>query len=87
MTTCTITVIDADLAEPEMLSKCLERCCWWIKDAAAITIFINKRVPIDAPEYNSPGWLEYIMQIQFNGWKMTVGAIQRKPGMNVEFHS
>jgi hypothetical protein len=39
-------------------------------------------------ERESSGWCEHIMRMQFeDGGALTVGALQRKPGEEFEFHS
>jgi len=44
-------------------------------------------VPLDAEPYRNPGWIEWGIQIVYvDGGRLYVGAIQRKPGMDVEFH-
>ena len=47
---------------------------------ASVTIFPSAR--------NKEGWLEWLVRYEFStGGKLTVGAIQRRPGEPVEFHS
>lgn len=81
-----IEIIGAELAEPEILTAALQRCKWW-DNVKAIKIFINPRVPLDAPEYNNPGWIEYGISVEWETSKLFIGCLQRKPGEQIEFHS
>jgi hypothetical protein len=82
-----ITVIDAEKAEPEMLSAVVQRALNF-EHADKCTIWTEKRVPLDAPDYKAPGWLEYGLKIEFtDGGRIFIGCIQRKPGEAIEFHS
>lgn len=82
-----IEIHDRELAEDEALAKALalaqrhqhlERC----------DIYVQPRVPLDAPDYKHPGWLEYIVRFTYEtGGGLTVGLIQRRPGEAFESHS
>lgn len=54
-----------------------------------VDIFMQPRIPLDAPEYKHPGWLEWLLVYRWEGSdsKLTVGMIQRQPGAEFEFHS
>lgn len=74
-------------SEPFMLSTVLARAANWA-NAESILILCNPRVPADAPAHQNPGWLEYAMRVNFKGGGgITIGAIQRQIGAEVEFHS
>jgi hypothetical protein len=67
---------DVDLVH---LQACLDHIKRF-EEAYTAEVFVSSR--------NSDGWLEYIIRYEFpSSSKLTVGAIQRKPGMPVEFHS
>lgn len=83
-----IIIKNIEEVEIEALAKCLERCCWWVKDAKDITIFVQPRVPATAEPYKSPGWLEYGINVVFKtAHVMYVAMVQRQPGAAYEFHS
>ena len=83
-----IVIKNIEEVEIEALAKCLERCCWWVKDAKDITIFVQPRVPATAEPYKSPGWLEYGINVVFKtGRVMYVAMVQRQLGAAYEFHS
>lgn len=88
MSSFIIEVIDDDnCVETDHLNACLKRITWNANVSLA-KIFVSPRVPLDAPEYKHPGWLEYLISITYtNGSAITIGAIQRKPGAPIEFHS
>lgn len=82
-----IEIIDAELAESEALSMALERIGRH-QHLASAKIFVQPRVPLDAPEWKSPGWLEYILRLTYeSAHTITIGMIQRRPGGKFEFHS
>jgi hypothetical protein len=82
-----IEIHDRELAEDEALSRALaltqrhqhvERC----------DIFVQPRVPLDAPDYKYPGWLEYGVLMKYEtGGQLYVAVIQRRPGESYETHS
>lgn len=82
-----IEIIDSHLAESEALSQALQRVANF-QHLSSAKVFVQPRVPLDAPEYKSPGWLEYVLRLVFDsGSVMTIGMIQRRPGAKFEFHS
>lgn len=82
-----IEIIDSELAESEALSKALERIGHH-QHVSSAKVFVQPRVPLDAPEWKHPGWLEYILRITYDtACSMTIGMIQRRPGEPYEFHS
>lgn len=82
-----IEIIDSELAESEALSMALQRLGIH-QHLARATIFVQPRVPLDAPDYKHPGWLEYILKLTYDtACTMTIGMIQRRPGEPFEFHS
>lgn len=82
-----IEIHDRELAEPEALEAALGRALWQ-QHVAKADIFVSPRVPEDAPEWRSPGWLEYGIRYEYeSGSKLFVGMIQRRPGEPFEFHS
>ena len=51
-------------------------------------IVCDDRVPDDAPDYKHPGWLEFSLQMKYEGGhNLYMGAIQRTKDANIEFHS
>lgn len=82
-----IEIKDAELVEFEMLGRVLSRALQFER-AFHCTVWPKERVPLDAPEYKHPGWLEYGLQVFFeDNSEMWIGCIQRRPGEPVEFHS
>lgn len=87
----TINVHNYQDHEPEALAACVEHAERF--QDCDVEIFVQPRVPLDAEPYKNPGWLEYLIVYKFSVVStfgvggLTVGAIQRKPGMAFEFHS
>lgn len=82
-----IEIIDPELAESEPLQAALNRVLWH-QNVRKATIYVNERVPDDAPEWEHPEWLEYGIRFDYStGGKLFVGMIQRKRGEPFEFHS
>ena len=82
-----IEIIDREFAESEALQTALVRTLWH-QHVKKVDIFINPRVPDDAPEWKRPEWLEYGLKFEYEtGGQMFVAMIQRKRGANYEFHS
>lgn len=75
----TIEVLGVALAEPEALAEVLKRITYNHHTAKQITIACRER--------KSDGWLEYVVHVQYAQGSMTIGAIQRTPGAEMEFHS
>lgn len=81
-----ITVHDPELAEDAALEASLRLCA--NHRPAEAHIYVEARVPEDAPAHRHPGWLEYIIALTYpSGSKLTVGMIERSPGSGFEFHS
>lgn len=71
-----------------MLEAVLCRVSRHVHAAKIVEIYPQERVPMDAPLYKNPGYLEWIINITYHtGIKLTIGAIQRSPKHQVEFHS
>ena len=82
-----IEIHDREFAESEALQTALVRTLRH-QHVKKVDIFINSRVPDDAPDYNYPEWLEYGLKFEYEtGGQMFVGMIQRKRGEPFEFHS
>ena len=83
-----ITIIDAEKVEYQMLSAVITQALRF-QNAVSCTIYVSERVPLDAPDYRNPGWLEYGLAVAHMGVEhpLYIGCIQRKPGEPVEFHS
>ena len=82
-----IEIHDREFAESEALQTALARTLWH-QNVKKVDIFINSRVPDDAPDWKYPGRLEYGLLFEYNtGGKMYVGMLQRTPGQPFEFHS
>lgn len=75
-----ITILDAELAEPEHLAAAIQQALRWSENA---TIFVKERVPADAPAHKHPGWIEYFVQNS----QIYLAVIQRQPGAAIETHS
>ena len=72
-------------SEPGLLGDVLERLRRF-ENVAEAHIYVQPRKPESA--LSDPGWAEYLTQLSFtDGGKLTLGCIQRKPGMQTEFHS
>ena len=71
-----------------LLAAAINACLRW-NTAFNAAIYVNARVPMDAPEHKHPGWVEYDVAI----WRhegcvpMRLGVIQRTPGAEIEVHS
>lgn len=79
-----ILITDAQVSEPTMLAACIERCKRWGGEGSTLDvqheIICNKRT--------RGGWLEYMLILKYeSGQKLVVGAIQRTPTGEIEFHS
>lgn len=82
-----IEIIDRELAEDEALGKALALCVRH-QHVETAKIFIMPRIPVDAPDYKHPGWLEMGVLFTYStGGQMYVAIIQRKPGEPYECHS
>lgn len=83
----TIHIHQAELAEDRLLFDVLQRVRQY-QNAREVNVHVQARVPADAPAYKHPGWLEYLVVVDFeDGGKLTVGAIQRTVDAATEFHS
>ena len=87
---CTINIWnehDWELDEGMMFAV-LQRLSWHVQQAATIDVYPQLRIPADAPEWKSPGWLEWRINIRYHsGGRLTIGALQRSIGAGFEFHS
>ena len=62
-----------------LLVECIKRAAIY-QSLNTATIYVQSR--------NADGWLEFIMKFAYeDGGKLTVGAIQRRPGAEFEYHS
>lgn len=74
--------------DQEMTNKAMLLCAHHLQHAKLIDVYPQQRVPADAPSWQNPGWLEWLVMIQpHSGAKLTIGIIQRKPGAEFECHS
>lgn len=84
---CQVHIHQAEQAEDRLLQDVLQRVRRY-EGASEVNIHVQPRVPEDAPAHKHPGWLEYLVIVEFhNGSKLTVGAIQRTMQASTEFHS
>jgi hypothetical protein len=77
--------LDADMRRAVMA-----KVCQYLDSAALIDIYPQRRVPDDAPAYQSPGRLEWTINIRYHGATtqvFTLAALQRTKDAVVEFHS
>ena len=82
-----IEIHDREFAESEALQTALVRTLWH-QTVKKVEIFVNSRIPDDAPDWKYPGWLEYGLKFEYDtGGTMYVAMIQRKRGASYEFHS
>ena len=83
-----LEIINAEISEPEMLKVAIDACTRWASAERAV-IYVEARVPMDAPEHKHPGWCEYACGIYRSEGTipMRLGVIQRKPGAEIEVHS
>lgn len=79
---CKIEIVGVDLAasEPVFLTCVMARLARHVPSADLITVFCS--------EPQAEGWLEWMIVIAFkSGSSLTIGALRRTPGGEVEFHS
>ena len=82
-----IEIHDRELAEDELLAAAVKTALRH-QHVIYAEIFVQERVPLDAPDWKHPGWIEYITRIDYEpGGSMTLGILQRKPGAEIECHS
>ena len=88
--TCVVTLWnehDYPLDEA-MLNSVMKVVARHMPQAKFIDIYPQERVPEDAPAYKHPGWLEWMVRIQYHsGGALSIGCIQRNVGAAFEFHS
>ena len=74
--------------DQDMLNAVMAKALQHLQQATLIDVYPQERVPANAPAYKHPGWLEWIIRIQYvGGGSLTIGCIQRTIGAKVEFHS
>lgn len=74
----TIVIVNRQLAEPEHLLDAVR--CSLSQVAVKSTIFVSER--------KANGWIEYAVCVEYeSGREMTIGVIQRRPGMETEWCS
>jgi hypothetical protein len=85
---CTINVWNEhgwDLDE-DMLQAVMTRIARHVPNAHTIDVYPQERRAMN--RLSDPGMLEWIIRVLYrSGGQLTIGAIQRSPGVNVEFHS
>ena len=83
-----LEIFDAELSEPEILDAAIRAALRW-PTAERATIYVEARVPADAPAHRHPGWIEYAVTIhrEEHSIAMRLGVIQRLPGTEIEIHS
>lgn len=82
-----IDIHSRELAEDEHLAAAT-KVCLRHQHVQHADIYVTPRVPADAPAWRNPGWIEYLVRMDYEtGGGMTVGVIQRKPGEKIECHS
>jgi hypothetical protein len=89
--TCKITLWNEhgwDL-DPEMLAFVMGRVvARHAPQAHTVDVYPQERIPLDAPNWKSPGWLEWIVRVLYvGGGSLTIGCIQRGPGLEFESHT
>lgn len=80
-----VEIIDFELADKVVLDACLERVRRWSDNTDMMLLPCE----IHCVERRADGLLEYMLKLIYpvsNG-HMWVGAVQRQPGAEVEFHS
>lgn len=74
--------------DPQMQDKAMLLCSRHLHAAHTIDVYPQERVPMDAPAYKNPGWLEWLVRVHYrSGGTLTIGIIQRTPGAEFECHS
>lgn len=84
-----IQVINAEHTanEPEFFAAVMARVARHTHGAKEITVYCNPRNP-ETIQDATPGWIEYGFNISYeDGGRLFIGAIQRKPDADIEFHS
>lgn len=82
-----IDIHNRELAEDEALAKALV-LAQRHQHVERVDVYVEQRVPLDAPVWRNPGWLEYGVNFKYEtGGGMYVGLIQRTPGAPFECHS
>lgn len=67
-----------------LLTACLQRIAMH-QNVTQATVIISAR---QTEKHSYPGWLEFLLRVEYeHGGKLTIGALQRKPGEPFEFHS
>jgi len=83
-----LDIFDFGESEDEALSQALTYLRMRKDSLDRALVYVEKRVPIDAPAHRFPGRLEYTLSLHYkNGGTLLVGMLQREPGGQFEFHS
>ena len=73
-----------------MLAACLKKAAYYLcqEGCYEVLLVVGERVPQNAPSYKHPGWIEWQMNISFaDNTGLLLVCVQRKPHLEVEFHS
>jgi hypothetical protein len=88
--TCQINVhnVHGWKLDPDATNKAMLLCARHLDTAKMIDIYPQEMVPLDAPAWKNPGWLEWIVRVHYRtGGTITIGLIRRQPGADFECHS
>lgn len=88
--TCQINVhnVHGWTLDPQMQDKVMLLCSRHLSESKLIDVYPQERVPMDAPAWKHPGWLEWTVRVHYrSGGAITIGVIQRQPGAEFECHS
>lgn len=74
--------------DENMLAAVLRRIALHLPQAEIVDVYPQERVPADAPSWQHPGFLEWIMRVKYrDAGFITIGCVQRGIAQPVEFHS
>lgn len=75
--------------DPDMLKSALLKCAEKLTEGFEIRVHTSPMVPLDAPVYKHPGWLEWRIELDegYEAGQGTLVALRRAPGAEIEFHS
>lgn len=78
-----IRITNAEQADAAMLKSCTDRAIFMLTNRGAVQVDIHCIPPKAGSEFT-----EYLMLFEYSsGMKLTVGAVRRRAGAEVEFHS